>query len=180
MKLVAAVTLVKVFANSPYRFERCDGKPGYYPMQALGLYARHTGAAFVPYLEEALKLLKKLAGYFHEDVRLQAVQALERERCSFCHVLPCYAFSRYLPLWFDDPKPLGRLELGLRATADCLVKRAYFAVPFAVLFQLRSSICVRIVKHCFLRICLNELVFTRSQMLPFARLFIGPQSSIIA
>jgi hypothetical protein len=62
--------------------------------QALGLYAQHTGAAFLPYLEEALMLLKKLAGYFHEDVRLQAVQSLERESSNFL-----FTFCQLL--WFS-------------------------------------------------------------------------------
>lgn len=44
--------------------------------QALGLFALHTKAAFVPFLPETLTVLKKHAGYFHEDVRLQAVIAL--------------------------------------------------------------------------------------------------------
>ncbi|CAM6009508.1 unnamed protein product [Sphagnum balticum] len=46
--------------------------------QALGLYALHTKSSFMPYFEETLKVLKKHLGYFHEDVRLQAVIALQR------------------------------------------------------------------------------------------------------
>ncbi|CAM6083186.1 unnamed protein product [Calypogeia fissa] len=43
--------------------------------QALGLFALHTKQAYMPFLEETLKVLKKHAGYFHEDVRLQAIIA---------------------------------------------------------------------------------------------------------
>ncbi|KAJ7247679.1 hypothetical protein O6H91_Y377800 [Diphasiastrum complanatum] len=45
--------------------------------QALGLFALHTKSFFMPYLEDTLSVLKKHAGYFHEDVRLQAVIALQ-------------------------------------------------------------------------------------------------------
>ncbi|KAG6541698.1 hypothetical protein Mapa_016963 [Marchantia paleacea] len=45
--------------------------------QALGLFALHTKKAFMPYMEDCLKVLKKHAGYFHEDVRLQAMIALQ-------------------------------------------------------------------------------------------------------
>lgn len=45
--------------------------------QALGSFALHTKAAFMPYLEEALKVMQKHAGYFHEDVRIQAVIAFQ-------------------------------------------------------------------------------------------------------
>ncbi|KAL0659874.1 hypothetical protein Bca4012_080459 [Brassica carinata] len=41
--------------------------------QALGLFALHTKSSFAPYLEESLKIMDKHSGYFHEDVRLQAV-----------------------------------------------------------------------------------------------------------
>ncbi|KAJ7294729.1 hypothetical protein O6H91_18G079600 [Diphasiastrum complanatum] len=51
--------------------------------QALGLFALHTKSFFMPYLEDTLSVLKKHAGYFHEDVRLQAVIALQR-KC-LCH-----------------------------------------------------------------------------------------------
>ncbi|GBG68591.1 hypothetical protein CBR_g3136 [Chara braunii] len=45
--------------------------------QALGLFALHTKEAFRPYLEETLAVLKKNSGYFHEDVRVQAIIALQ-------------------------------------------------------------------------------------------------------
>eukprot|EP01018_Ginkgo_biloba_P037641 Gb_34116 [translate_table: standard] len=45
--------------------------------QALGLFALHTKSAFTPYFEEALRILTKHAGYFHEDVRLQAIIGLQ-------------------------------------------------------------------------------------------------------
>ncbi|KAJ6772417.1 IMPORTIN BETA [Salix koriyanagi] len=45
--------------------------------QALGLFALHTKSSFAPYLEQALKILVRHSGYFHEDVRLQAIIALK-------------------------------------------------------------------------------------------------------
>lgn len=45
--------------------------------QAIGLFALHTKNSFAPYLEDSLKIMVKHAGYFHEDVRLQAVIALK-------------------------------------------------------------------------------------------------------
>ncbi|KHG04365.1 putative importin subunit beta-4 [Gossypium arboreum] len=45
--------------------------------QALGLFAQHTKSSFAPYLEESLKILERHSGYFHEDVRLQAIIALK-------------------------------------------------------------------------------------------------------
>eukprot|EP00249_Psilotum_nudum_P024844 c29306_g1_i2 orf=418-3579(+) len=45
--------------------------------QALGLYALHTKSAFAPYLDETLKVLKNHAGYFHQDVRLQAMISIQ-------------------------------------------------------------------------------------------------------
>ncbi|KAK6915147.1 hypothetical protein RJ641_020264 [Dillenia turbinata] len=45
--------------------------------QALGLFALHTKSSFAPYLEESLKILVRHSGYFHEDVRLQAVIGLK-------------------------------------------------------------------------------------------------------
>ncbi|CAA7039696.1 unnamed protein product, partial [Microthlaspi erraticum] len=45
--------------------------------QALGLFALHTKSSFAPYLEESLKIMDKHSGYFHEDVRLQAITGLK-------------------------------------------------------------------------------------------------------
>ncbi|KAJ0038431.1 hypothetical protein Pint_22615 [Pistacia integerrima] len=45
--------------------------------QALGLFALHTKNSYTPYLEESLKILVRHSGYFHEDVRLQAVISLK-------------------------------------------------------------------------------------------------------
>ncbi|KAF9608378.1 hypothetical protein IFM89_009744 [Coptis chinensis] len=45
--------------------------------QAIGLFALHAKSSYAPYLEESLKILIKHSGYFHEDVRLQAVVALK-------------------------------------------------------------------------------------------------------
>ncbi|ONL96225.1 ARM repeat superfamily protein [Zea mays] len=46
--------------------------------QAIGFFALHTKSAYAPYLEESLKILIRHSGYFHEDVRLQAVISLKR------------------------------------------------------------------------------------------------------
>ncbi|WOL18351.1 putative importin subunit beta-4 isoform X1 [Canna indica] len=45
--------------------------------QAIGLFALHTKGSYAPYMEESLKILVRHAGYFHEDVRLQAIIALK-------------------------------------------------------------------------------------------------------
>ncbi|XP_010268961.1 PREDICTED: importin-4-like isoform X2 [Nelumbo nucifera] len=45
--------------------------------QALGLFALHTKSSYAPYLEESLQILVRHSGYFHEDVRLQAIIALK-------------------------------------------------------------------------------------------------------
>ncbi|KAJ6429420.1 hypothetical protein OIU84_020947 [Salix udensis] len=45
--------------------------------QALGLYALHTKSSYSPYLEETSRILVRHSGYFHEDVRLQAIIALK-------------------------------------------------------------------------------------------------------
>ncbi|KAK1309534.1 hypothetical protein QJS10_CPA09g00181 [Acorus calamus] len=45
--------------------------------QAIGLFALHTKGLYAPYLEESLKILVRHSGYFHEDVRLQAIISLK-------------------------------------------------------------------------------------------------------
>ncbi|CAL9197642.1 unnamed protein product [Musa hybrid cultivar] len=45
--------------------------------QAIGLFALHTNSSYAPYMEESLRILVRHAGYFHEDVRLQAIIALK-------------------------------------------------------------------------------------------------------
>ena len=45
-------------------------------VHALGSYAQHCGAAFVPYYEAALKAFGACASYFHEGVRENAYTAL--------------------------------------------------------------------------------------------------------
>ncbi|XP_077235789.1 ARM repeat superfamily protein isoform X4 [Tasmannia lanceolata] len=45
--------------------------------QAIGMFALHTKGSYAPYLEESLKVLVRHAGYFHEDVRLQAIIGLK-------------------------------------------------------------------------------------------------------
>ncbi|KAL3581808.1 hypothetical protein D5086_016140 [Populus alba] len=53
--------------------------------QALGLYALHTKSSYSPYLEETSRILVRHSGYFHEDVRLQAIIALKSIfDCSTC------------------------------------------------------------------------------------------------
>ena len=44
--------------------------------QALGIYAKHAGAGFAPYVEQTLATLLRMALYFHDDVREQAYEAL--------------------------------------------------------------------------------------------------------
>ncbi|KAJ6809219.1 putative importin subunit beta-4 isoform X1 [Iris pallida] len=45
--------------------------------QAIGLCALHTKASYAPYLEESMRILVRHSGYFHEDVRLQAIISLK-------------------------------------------------------------------------------------------------------
>ncbi|XP_010528662.1 PREDICTED: importin-4 [Tarenaya hassleriana] len=45
--------------------------------QALGLFALHSKSSFAPYLEESIKIMERHSGYFHEDVRLQAIIGLK-------------------------------------------------------------------------------------------------------
>ena len=44
--------------------------------QALGLYAKATLELYGPYVERTLPVLQRMAGYFHDDVREQAYDAL--------------------------------------------------------------------------------------------------------
>mmetsp|Transcript_63949 Transcript_63949/g.202345 ORF Transcript_63949/g.202345 Transcript_63949/m.202345 type:complete len:485 (-) Transcript_63949:57-1511(-) len=47
-------------------------------VQAIGLLARHTLGGFLPYLEASLEIVVgRMAGYFHEQVRVQALEACE-------------------------------------------------------------------------------------------------------
>ncbi|KMZ76407.1 Importin-4 [Zostera marina] len=45
--------------------------------QSIGLFALHTKSSYSPYLDDSLKILVRHAGYFHEDVRLQAIISLQ-------------------------------------------------------------------------------------------------------
>lgn len=45
--------------------------------RALGTYAEHCGVAYAPWLEQVLPALEQMSTYFHEDVREQAVTALQ-------------------------------------------------------------------------------------------------------
>ena len=44
--------------------------------QALGLYAKATLELYGPYAERTLATLQRMSGYFHDDVREQAYDAL--------------------------------------------------------------------------------------------------------
>ncbi|GLT34350.1 hypothetical protein SLA2020_088710 [Shorea laevis] len=58
--------------------------------QALGLFALHTKSSYGPYLEESLKFLARHSGYFHEDVRLQAIIALKHTLTAAHAILLCH------------------------------------------------------------------------------------------
>ncbi|XP_039044668.1 importin-4-like [Hibiscus syriacus] len=58
--------------------------------QALGLFAQHTKSSFAPYLEETLKILERHSGYFHEDVRLQAIIALKHILTAAHAIFQCH------------------------------------------------------------------------------------------
>ncbi len=45
---------------------------------ALGLFAESTGGAFMPYVDKVLDVLAQQAEYFHEYVRVNAFEALQR------------------------------------------------------------------------------------------------------
>eukprot|EP00899_Mesostigma_viride_P014208 jgi/Mesvir1/22789/Mv14177-RA.1 len=66
-------------------------------LQALGSYARHCKAAFMPYMEEMLAILKRNVDYFHEDVRQQTMEAYH---CVVIAVMEAY--------------PSGGLQMPLR------------------------------------------------------------------
>lgn len=44
-----------------------------------GFLSTLTSLIVLSYLEESLKILERHSGYFHEDVRLQAIISLKRE-----------------------------------------------------------------------------------------------------
>ncbi|KAK9824669.1 hypothetical protein WJX72_012191 [[Myrmecia] bisecta] len=66
--------------------------------EALGLYADHTGAAFMPFLEDALKATCQMAVYFHEVVRELAYETcaclLRATIAAFPHTAPGEASSQ--------------------------------------------------------------------------------------
>ncbi|KAL5679874.1 hypothetical protein ACJX0J_006259, partial [Zea mays] len=59
--------------------------------QAIGFFALHTKSAYAPYLEESLKILIRHSGYFHEDVRLQAVISLKHILTAVRAIPPAHA-----------------------------------------------------------------------------------------
>ncbi|KAL5999458.1 hypothetical protein ACLOJK_037743 [Asimina triloba] len=72
--------------------------------QAIGLFALHTKSSYAPYLEESLRILVRHAGYFHEDVRLQAIIALKLSGSvltaeTMCPCLPLIIVSRVGSVW---------------------------------------------------------------------------------
>ncbi|CAI5510371.1 unnamed protein product [Closterium sp. Naga37s-1] len=56
--------------------------------QAIGAYAQYTKAAFGPYVQEAVAVLKDGADYAHEDVRLQATLSLQHLVTAALHAFP--------------------------------------------------------------------------------------------
>ncbi|KAM0948917.1 putative importin-beta domain, armadillo-like helical, importin beta family [Dioscorea sansibarensis] len=59
--------------------------------QAIGMFALHTKASYAPYLEESIKILVRHSGYFHEDVRLQAIISLKHILTALRFIPPGYA-----------------------------------------------------------------------------------------
>ncbi|KAJ0971623.1 hypothetical protein J5N97_019582 [Dioscorea zingiberensis] len=59
--------------------------------QAIGMFALHTKAAYAPFLEESIKILIRHSGYFHEDVRLQAIISLKHILTAAQSIPPGYA-----------------------------------------------------------------------------------------
>lgn len=59
--------------------------------QAIGFFALHTKSAYAPYLEESLKILIRHSGYFHEDLRLQAVISLKHILTAVTAIPPTHA-----------------------------------------------------------------------------------------
>ncbi|KAL6907529.1 hypothetical protein ACP4OV_002568 [Aristida adscensionis] len=59
--------------------------------QAIGFFALHTKSAYAPYLEESLKILIRHSGYFHEDVRLQAIISLKHILTAVRAIPPTHA-----------------------------------------------------------------------------------------
>ena len=49
---------------------------------SLGVLAEHTGAAFHPFVEQVLSTLGQIAKYFHHDVRLKCITALQKIVCA--------------------------------------------------------------------------------------------------
>ena len=93
---------------------------------ALGEFAHHCGAAFVPHLSEAMPHLQRMAGYFHEDVRGAAYEAIGQ--CVACAAasrspLPPQAFADVVSLLAkhateeDDP---GAASSAMEAAARVL------------------------------------------------------------
>ncbi|RVW43470.1 Importin-4 [Vitis vinifera] len=99
--------------------------------QALGLFALHTKGSYAPYLEESLKILVRHSGYFHEDVRLQAIIALKYITMIIARtVLPTACFENINPI--GAPPLLNLIHQEIRKTQNFvqtkLPKRAKISV----------------------------------------------------
>lgn len=46
--------------------------------QAIGSFASHAKAAFIPYIDQSIAVLNPLLNYFHEDVRSAALVSIQR------------------------------------------------------------------------------------------------------
>ncbi|XP_027357406.1 importin-4 isoform X2 [Abrus precatorius] len=66
--------------------------------QALGLFALHTKTSYAPYLEETLRILVKHSGYFHEDVRLQAIISLKHTLTAAHAIFQSQNFEAFLSM----------------------------------------------------------------------------------
>ncbi|CAI7796168.1 unnamed protein product, partial [Closterium sp. NIES-54] len=79
--------------------------------QAIGAYAQYTKAAFGPYVQEAVAVLKDGADYAHEDVRLQATLSLQHLVTAALHAFPSAPGQH--PLVALTPPPLASSGLVL-------------------------------------------------------------------
>ncbi|XP_039037026.1 uncharacterized protein LOC120174132 [Hibiscus syriacus] len=56
-------------------------------------YLPSIQSSFAPYLEESLKILERHSGYFHEDVRLQAIIVLKHILTAAHAIFQCQNLS---------------------------------------------------------------------------------------
>ncbi len=66
--------------------------------QALGLYAKATLELYGPHVEHTLCVLQRMAGYFHDDVREQAYDALAYLVAATAKAFPSLVPGKLLPL----------------------------------------------------------------------------------